>query len=297
MRLRQTYILCAALALSLLSCRPAWSKADPNSPLSPEVQSTLMRASRGVKGGSKSAKAVQTFESSLQDAGSIDQCLAIASYTEACGVSLMSVRRECLKKALSLCQAKEDYVEIAHACRKYECYDVEREAMDAVLKTANTADELYDLAQRAHKMAARDLVQQALIKAYALCKSVPDALRFAREANLVGADDLSRRAVKDLIDDENNTHGLMVLLDQIEPFNLKDLDRYLLKKSLDVSSKFEDYVEIAEASRRFNEPDIRTVAIYRAKKKKILQQFDAEKAKKLQESQNQAPAVENKSGF
>ena len=127
-------------------------------------------------------------------------------------------------------------------------------------------------------MADRDIVHQTLTKAYANCNSVSDALRFAREADLVGADDMSHMALKDLIDDENTTDGLMVLLNQIEPFGAKDLDRYLLKKSLDQSSKFEDYVAIADAARKFNEPDIRTLAIYRAKKKKILQQFDADKA-------------------
>jgi len=123
-------------------------------------------------------------------------------------------------------------------------------------------------------------------------------LQFAKVANSVGSDELTHKAIKDTIDDETDTHELLMLLDQIEPFGLKDLDRYLLRKSLDVSNKFDDYVEIANAARKFNETDIRNVAVYRAKKKKILQQLQVEKEEKKQEKSSQHPGQQEKgSGF
>ncbi len=299
MRLPQRpHIGFAVAALCVLTGYPAFGKTDPNNPLAPEVQSSLQKATRDAHGG-KPAKAVDAFHTAIQGATTIEQCVQIAKYTESYGTTLMSERRECLQKALSLCKTREEYVDLAGVARKYECFDVERMAMDSIVKSAPNLDELYSLAKRAHQMADRDIVHQTLTKAYANCNSVSDALRFAREAHLVGADDMSHMALKDLIDDENTTDGLMVLLNQIEPFGAKDPDRYLLKKSLDQSSKFEDYVAIADAARKFNEPDIRTLAIYRAKKKKILQQFDADKAKREAESQSNkvTPAADNKSGF
>ena len=67
-------------------------------------------------------------------------------------------------------------------------------------------------------------------KAYAQTKSVTGALAFAKEAKLLGMDDLVHKVLKALIDNKENAHQLMVLLKNIEVFELKDLNRYLMRK-------------------------------------------------------------------
>jgi hypothetical protein len=297
----RTAILLCSIVLSLVSVPTASGKKIVDSPLTPEQQHTLDRAAHSMKGGN-AAKSSPLFDSVLETANDIPKCLAIAAYTESYGGAMVPVRRQCLQRALTLCSSRDDYLQVVIKARQYECYDVARGAINSLLGTASTPDELYDLAMKAQEVAANDVVHLALEKAFAECKTVPEALNFAKQSKLLGCEDLTYKAIKDLIDDETDAHQLMVLLVSIEPYNMKDLDRYLLKKSLDVSNKFEDYVEIATTARKFGEKDIYEVAVYRAKKKRILQQIQTDQlrqqqlkadqvAQQAQQAQNASPAT------
>ena len=276
--------ICSLLLLA--SAVPAGAKKVVDSPLTPDQQHTLDRAAHSMK--SNPGKSNPIFDSVLQTADDIPKCLAIAAYTESYGAPMVPVRRQCLQRALSLCSSRDDYLQVVVKARQYECYDVARGAINSLLGSAATPEELYDLSTKAQEVAANDVVHLSLEKAFALCKTVPDALTFAKQSKLLGCEDLTRKAIKDLIDDESDAHQLMVLLTSIEPYDMKDMDRYLLKKSLDVSNKFEDYVEIAGAARRFNEQDIREIAVYRAKKKRIIQQIQTDQMRQQQQKADQA---------
>jgi hypothetical protein len=285
-QLRTAALLCS-FALSLAGAPATSAKKIVDSPLTPEQQHTLDRAAHSMKGGN-AAKATPLFDSVLETANDIPKCLAIAAYTESYGGALVPVRRQCLQRALTLCSTRDDYLQVVIKARQYECYDVARGAINSLLGTGGTPDELYDLAVKAQEVAANDVVHLALEKAFSECKTVPDALNFAKQSKLLGCEDLTYKAIKDLIDDETDAHQLMVLLVSIEPYNMKDLDRYLMKKSLDVSNKFEDYVEIATTARKFGEKDIYDIAVYRAKKKRILQQMQTDQLRQQQIKADQA---------
>ena len=295
-KVRSAFLMVAAAALSL-AISPCVSAKKP---VDPDAQRLVLlgKASHDMRSG-HSQKAVQEFQAALQTADTIDKCVQIADATEPFGSALLSIRTACMQKAATLAKTRDEFLAVAQACRKVQCFSVERVAVESLLHDAKTSDELFDLARRAHSIAANDVAHQALEKVFANCRSVPDVLTFAKVANSVGADDLTHKAVKDLIDDETDSHDLIALLNAIEPFGLKDMNRYLLKKSLDVARSVEEDVEIADAARRYNESDIRAVAVYRAKKKKIMLEIQAEKDKAAQVHNPPPPAnpEDKSSGF
>ncbi len=93
--------------------------------------------------------------------------------------------------------------------------------LNNLVGTSNSVDELLDLAHKSQEVALNDVCHLAMEKAYQKADSVEDALRFAREAKTMGMDDLSRKAVKELIDDEKEPHELCLLLRSIEPLDFK----------------------------------------------------------------------------
>src|SRR5262249_52895740 len=94
---------------------------------------------------------------------------------------------------------------------------------------------------------------------------------------------------------------LCLLLRKIEVYNLKDLNRYLLKKALDQASTNQEFSDIWEASRRHNQKDIFDVAAYRGKKLLLLQRIQKDRAAykekvedwKQQQDANQAQIMKN----
>lgn len=268
-----TLICTGVLALNVVPSYAA-KKEIVDSPLDSQTQSALRRA---VKSGN-SAKAMPVISSALQGATDIPKCLAIAAFTEGTGASMADARRACMSKALSLCQSRQDYIQVALKSRQYQCYEITRDAVNGLIANATTPDDLYDLAKKLQEVALNDVAHLAMEKAFTLCKTVPDALSFAREAKLLSMDDLNRKAIKDLIDDEPNAHELMVLLHQIEPFQVKDLDRYLMKKALDRAVSEQDLLDIYNAAQRRNELDIFQLALFRGRKARLMSQIKAEQA-------------------
>lgn len=274
MRKSHIYFSIAALFLALNTV-PAIAGKKPivDSPLDEKTQSTLRRVCK-VGNGSKGNAAVID---ALQSATDIPKCLAIASFTETAGASMLDSRRQCLVKALGMCQSRQDYIQVALKSRQYQCYEVTRDAVNALIGSGTSIDDLYDLARKTQEVALNDVAHLAMEKAFTLCKTIPEAVAFAREAKLLSMDDLNRKAVKDMIDDEPNAHELIVLLHYIEPFKLRDMDRYCMKKALDRAVAEQDFLDIYNASQRRGEGDIFQIALYRGKKARLMQQIKTER--------------------
>ncbi|MBS2000286.1 MAG: hypothetical protein JST44_02205 [Cyanobacteria bacterium SZAS LIN-5] len=298
MRKSQVYLPLAAVILAL-NMVPGWAakKDIVDSPLDEQTQSSLRRA---CKSGN-AQKALPVVMQALQGANDIPKCLAIAAYTESAGASMLDARRQCMVKALSLCQSRQDFIQVALKSRQYQCYEVTRDAVHSLIGSATSIDDLYDLARKTQEVALNDVAHLSMEKAFTLVKTVPECLAFAREAKLLSMDDLNRKACKDLIDDEPNAHELMVILHYIEPFKLKDLDRYCMKKALDRAVSEQDFLDIYNASQRRGEGDIFQVALYRGRKARLMQQIkneqetaqqalDAQQAKAQQDLQTQGTA-------
>ncbi len=257
-------------SVAITTC-PADAKKDPDSPLTYDTQGYLEKATKYARSG-KREKAAGLLQSALESANDIPKCLAVANFIEEYRYPLVDARRACIQKAYSLCTTREDYITVALKSRQFETYEITRQCVNQLISTARTPEDLYDLARKSQEVSLNDVAHLSMEKAYTLVKSVPDALRYAHEVKLLGMDDMVRKVLKDLIDDEPETHRLMTLLKNIEIYKYPDLNRYLLKKALDQSKSVDDFAEIWEASRRHREKDIFDLAAYRGKKMQLIQQ-------------------------
>lgn len=259
-------------ASPFVEARQSW----PDSPLSNESQIELEKASKYMK--SRPEKATPMILNTLNSANDIPKCLAIAAYTEAYGHPMLEVRRACVTKALSLCQTRDDFLNVAIKARKYECFEVTRQSVNNLITSTKNLEELYDLARKTQEVALNDISHLAMEKAYREVDSVEDALKFAREAKSMGMEDLCRKTVKDLIDDESNAHELCMLLKSVEPLDIKDLNRYLLKKAIDCSRSTSDFHDVWEAARRHGYNDIFKLAEFRGRRAQIMDRNRATQA-------------------
>ena len=274
--LRTLTLSLAGAGLLLSQAALAAHKPWPGSPLTDEAQIELERAAKYMK--RQPAKATPMIMNALGTANDIPKCLAIAAYTEAYGHPMLEVRRACLSKALTFCQTREDFIQLAVKARHYGCFEVTREAVNNLVGTSNSVDELLDLAHKAQEVALNDISHLAMEKAYNKADSVEEALKFSREAKVLGMDDLSRKAVKEMIDDEPVTHELCLLLRSIEPLDFKDLNRYLLKKAIDEARTINDMRDVYDGARRQGQNDIMKLAEFRGKKMQIMEKYKASRA-------------------
>jgi hypothetical protein len=271
----------AVLCVGLLSQAAFADRVDPNSPLTKNQQSQLRKAASYAKKG-RGDKASPIFNEILTTCTDLPKCIAVAAYTEQYGHSTVDARRAIMQRALELSRTYDDYILVAMKSRQYECFDVTRSAIQQLVSVANTPEQLSDLARKAHEVSMTDVAHLAMEKKYTVVKTVPGALEFANECHLLGFTDLERKCVKDLIDDEGNCSQLCMILRKIEPFKLKDLNRYLLKKALDQASSVEDFSNIWEAARRHNQKDIFDVAAFRGKKMQLMQRIQGDRAQHQQ---------------
>ncbi|MBZ0187433.1 MAG: hypothetical protein K8F91_14395 [Candidatus Obscuribacterales bacterium] len=274
------------IALFFLVLQPVQAKKYlVDSPLTIDQQKSLNKAAGYAKRG-KSDRATPIFNEVLDTCNDLPKCLALAGYTEQYGHPLLDVRRAAMKRAFKLCRTHDDYIQVALKSRQFECYDVTRNAIQKLIGAATSKEELTDLARKAQEVSLNDVAHLAMEKEYQYIKTVPDALEYARQVSLLGMEDLLRQVVKELIDDENDINQLLVLLKNIEGYKLKDMDRYLLKKTLDLPTPTTDTLyEIWKAGRRHRQQDIMDVAVFRAKKQKLTEKMkeqDASKKSKLE---------------
>jgi len=247
-------------------------KVDPDSPLTTDQQRQLRKAAGYAKKG-RGDKAGPLFNDILATCTDLPKCMAVATYTEQYGHSTVDARKAIMQKAIEMCRTHEDYILVAMASRKYECYEVTRQAIQHLISVSQTIDQLTDLARKAIEVSLTDVAHLAMEKEYSLVKTVPEAVEYANQTGLMGFVDLQRKCVKELIDDEPSTHQLCLILRRIEPFKIKDMNRYLLKKALDQAGSTEDFSEIWEAARRLNQKDIFDLAAFRGKKMMLMKRI------------------------
>lgn len=260
-------------------------RVDPNSPLTVNQQRELRKAAGYAKKGRKD-KASPIFNDILATCTDLPKCMAVATYTEQYGHSTVDARRAIMQRALEMCRTFDDYILVAMKSRQYECFDVTRSAIQQLISIASTKEQLQDLAKKAAEVSLTDVAHLAMEKEYTLVKTVPDAIDYANEAGLLGFTDLQRKCVKELIDDEPNCGQLCMILRKIEPFKLKDLNRYLLKKALDQAATVDDFSNIWEAARRHNQKDIFDLAAFRGKKMQLMQRIQGDRANYAQKVQS-----------
>ncbi len=266
-------VMCAGLVY-----QPAFAdKPDPNSPLTKEQQKALRKAASYAKKG-RGDKASPAFNDILATCTDLPKCIAVAAATEDYGHSTVDARKAIMAKALQMCRTHDDYILVAMKSRQYECFEVTREAIQHLISVSETIEQLTDLARKAIEVSLTDVAHLAMEKEYALVKTVPEAIEYANQTGLMGFVDLQRKVVKELIDDENNTHQLCLILRRIEPFKLKDMNRYLLKKALDQAGSTDDFSDIWEAARRLGQKDIFDVAAFRGKKMMLMKRIQGDRA-------------------
>lgn len=274
---KKEQILVSAL-LAIITCATVEAKSNwGDSPLPKEARTALDRAGSSMKSG-KHAKAKPAILAVLARVNDVPKCLAIAQFTEPYAFPMLDVRRQCVDKALSLCQNSDDYILVALKSRKYQFYEVTRQAISELIKQAKTLPELYDLSRKAQEVSLNDLSHLAMEKAYSGLHTEEEAFVFADHCKGVGLDDLLRKALKQIIDDENESGALCDLALKIEKYNMRDLNRYLLRKALDNCKTVPDMEAIQEVARRLNEPDVMERAHYYVKKGKVLQKIKADQA-------------------
>ena len=264
---------CALLPLFANVPVEAASKAKSewaNSPLSPDVQASLIRAGKLMKSG-KYDKAKPIIMSCLESASDVPKCLAIAQYTEPWAFPMLEVRRNCCNRALSLCQSEEDFLLMALKGRRYEFFEITRECISKLIENARTVPQLYNLAKKSQEVSLNDVSHLAMEKAATGIRTGDQWVTYAENCKALGMDDLLRKAVKLLIDEENESIPLCDIALRIQRYGMRDEVRYALKKALDkVSSDLptatHEMAEVAEAARRLNEPDVKTRAEYFVKK-------------------------------
>jgi hypothetical protein len=273
---RLLVLLAAGVMLVPLS---AMAKKDPADPaLAPEQYKQLERAKSMARSKSGGAKANQLIISLIDSAQDVDQCLAIASYTNAAGFSLIEARTKSLQRAVVLSKNSDDLMRVVLKARQLQCFDVTSQAIKALLAKANTTDELNEVARKSQEIALNDVAHLALEKEFAQVKAVPDAVNIAKEARTLGMDDLTRKILKDLEDDCRTTAELMALLPQVEPFNYADVNRYCLHRALDYANNVDDYFAVFKQAQRLRQQDIFELAGFRGKKILLMQKLQEEQA-------------------
>ncbi len=280
--------LCGLLCFAAPQTIPAHADAqrliaEDFKPLKPKkapidpTQIELEKARRLLKAG-KPQQANQLLNSVLDSTTDVQSCLNLASFTESYGFPLMATRRACVSKALQMCKTQDDLLLVAAAARKYQFFEIAKSAISSLSKNAQTVDELYQLADKAAGLSLSDVAHLALERAVVQLHSINDLLNFAGIAKNFGASDLSRRVLKGIVDGEDEPGKLCWLLNQIEPLQLHDINRYLLHKALDNAKTKEDYIAIREAARRAQENDTQNVADFRAKRTDLIQKINRDRA-------------------
>src|ERR1700722_1589207 len=107
----------ALLLISLsIHAAPA-SASDASSPLTKQQQSATKRGN-SYAGSNKADKAQGAYQLAIDQAISVEQCLAIIKSTEHYGSILSTARRNCLTKAFSLAKTDDDYFATMSAARQ-----------------------------------------------------------------------------------------------------------------------------------------------------------------------------------
>ncbi len=261
--------------VTVLAPFEAQAKSKPraewaDSPLPVELQGQLDRAGKLMKAG-KYDKAKPMILSALESANDVPKCLAIATYTEPYAFPMLEIRRKCCTRALTLCNNEDDFLLMALKARRYQFFEITRESISKMIENARTVPQLYNLARKSQEVSMNDVSHMAMEKASTGIRTGEEWLVYAENCKALGYDDLLRKAIKLLVDDEDESIPLCDIALRVQRYGMRDEVRYALKKALDkvspdLATATREMAEISEAARRLNEPDIKTRADFFVKK-------------------------------
>jgi hypothetical protein len=276
-----------ALVLFVVSIPPAPARQNEqwaNSPLAAETQRQLDGAGRLMKSG-KYERAKPMVLAMLASANDVPKCLAIADYTEAYSTPLLDIRRDCCNKALSLCSSEDDYLLMALKARRYQFYEITRQSISKLIENARTLPQLFSLARKAQELSLNDVANLALEKAATGLRTMQDWFNYADTCKALGMEDLLRKAIKHMIDGEEDSSRLCDLALELQHYGsgIRDQIRYCLRKALDkidpdLQKATNEMTRIADAARELNEPDVKLRAEFFVKKGHLMLKQRGEEA-------------------
>ena len=259
-----TIVTAGSVALAKASSS-ASASANTDVDLPPEGQQQLVKALTFLQNG-KWQQAAEASELAVAGAPDAGACLAALAKMNVFGAQANKARRACLAKALNLATTHEDLEEVAFKARQAGCFDVSKEALDNLIGSTTSVAKLTELALKAHQAGLPDVAHIAMEKAYKLINNQPDALDYAKQTFNLGQEDLTRQAFKDMIDDETSVTDMMTLLPALDQYKLPDMQRYLLKISLDKAKDTDEMLAVYNNAQKYNQPDIVKVAQWRGRK-------------------------------
>lgn len=252
-------------------------KSWANTPLTDDQQKELIQAGRAMR-SAKYDRAAEICQKVLDSSNDVPKCLAIALYTESVGLPMVETRRACLNKALSIAQGQDDMILVALQARHYQFFEITRQAVRSLVDNARTIPDLYDLARKCQEVALNDIVHLCMEKAYTGVKDDRAVWSYIDQCKLIGAEDLERKAIKDLIDDQQDVTGICDVLMKAKNYETRDMVRYGLRKAMDDARTIDEMQAIFEVSRELSENDIANRANYYVRKGKLIQQIKNDRA-------------------
>jgi len=261
--------------------------ADKNSPLTKPQQSAAKKGNSYAK-SSKGDKAQVAYQTAIDQAISVEQCIALVKQTERYGSILIPVRRNCLNKALHIAKTQEEYFQIIACARQCQLYEITKEAVDMLIAKSNSKEELIELAHKAQSMAMNDIAHIAMQKLYTQEETSEDKIAFAKQAKLMAMEDLMRQAIKDAMDQETNAHVLCRLITAVEPLEQIDLERKILRRAVYQIKTVQECKEVYEMAKRLGQADIVELAGFKGRKMLLMQQAQNEQAQLNQQQDEEA---------
>lgn len=284
--MKSTYIIHCLLIAALMpasigSIVPAhaarFKEAKPIAPPPDENQAKLLQINQLLKAG-KIQMAGTLILSTLESMSTVDECLNLANTTQTYGFPMMEVRRQCVRKALSLCKTSHDLILVALTSRQYQFFELTRQAIKTLIDATNTDADLQNLAVNAQHLGLNDVAEMAMEKVYQQTTSPEEAIYFAQEVRTMGMEKLAHKSIANLVTQEDNPVRLCVLLNSIQPLNMHDINRQILKKALDNAQSSADYNAILKGAKKVNELDIANIADFRIRKMQLIQQIKENQA-------------------
>ncbi len=288
----QDRTLITAIVSFLLLANTAYplyaSSSNDNSPLTKPQQSAARKGNSYAK-SNKADKAQGAYQTAIDQAVSVDQCIALVKSTENSGSILIPARRNCLNKALHIAKTQDEYFQIISCARQCQLYEITKEAVDSLITKAESKEDLLQLAHKAQSMTMNDIAHIAMDKLYTQENSTEDKIDFAKQAKLMAMEDLTRKAIKDAMDQENNAHVLCRLIAAIEPLEQPDLDRKILRRAVYQIRNVNECKEVYDMAKRLGQADIVELAGYKGRKMLLIEQAKAEQGA-LNEQQEEEEA-------
>ena len=141
-----------------------FKEAKPVAPPPDENQTKILQIKQLLKTG-KIQMAGTLILSVLESMTTVDECLNLANLTQTYGFPMMEVRRQCVRKALSLCRTSHDLMLVALTSRQYQFFELTRQAIKTLIDNTNADADLQNLAVNAQHLGLNDIAEMAMFLA------------------------------------------------------------------------------------------------------------------------------------